>query len=347
MNTYPIITALNILAWIILIGSLAMFIYRIVKTKCFRPSFLLFLILPISQLITLYSLAYDTWTIFWLLGVLFGVGANFALLAYTISQENKTELEEELKETQHLLELEQAHYFQVEERRGELEIIRNDFNSRLYTVAALVRQGEDNSARDLITALAEKINQTKENPYCGIPIINAILTEKARECAEHGIKLNIDLNLPNTIDTPQMHLCSIFSNLMDNAIAGSVAINPDIDQAADTITPTTATIQEMKPATATPQPTIRLSSIAEGDYLFIKAVNPSLDPKAAKGKIKTKTSTKTATANTAASDTANTPPPRGYGSKILTDLSTRYGGSYQAEYKNGYFTAVVSLLVAR
>jgi hypothetical protein len=63
-----------------------------------------------------------------------------------------------------------------------------------------------------------------------------------------------------------------------------------------------------------------LTSLTDGDYLFIKAVNPSGEPP------------------------KEPMPGHGYGSRVLTDLAARYGGDYRTEYRNGVFTAVVSLL---
>ncbi|MDR1615398.1 MAG: GHKL domain-containing protein [Syntrophomonadaceae bacterium] len=94
-----------------------------------------------------------------------------------------------------------------------------------------------------------------------------------------------------------MHLCSIFGNLLDNAIDACRQ-----KKGSDT-------------------PIIQLNSMVDGDYLFIKLVNPSGKP------VKTPVRG------------------RGYGSsRILSDLACRYGGGYQSEHKDGVFTAVVSLL---
>ena len=287
---------LNAIAWAILAGAFSVFVWRTIAARRLRPAFLLFLLLPGSQLIMLYSFTYDTQTIYWLISMFFGLGANFALLAYTVSQESKTALEEEIRETRHLLELEQAHYAQVEERREELAKIRSDFNARLGTAAALVRTGKDDAAGNMITALSEKINNTKENPYCNIPVVNAILTQKAQECAAANIRLSIDLHFPAALDIAPMHLCSIFGNLMDNAITAC----KNIDNGTS--------------------PAIRLSSLAHGDYLFIKTVNTSPQP------------------------AKNPKTGRGYGSRILEDIAAIYSGGCQAGYNNGCFTAVVSLL---
>ena len=310
MDIHFMVAALNVFAWVILFGSFSVFVWRMIKTRRIRFFVLLFLLWPASQIIILYSLDHDPITTFWLVGIVSSLAANFSLLGYTISQENKIELEKGIKEMQHFLELEQAHYCQVEQRMKELAIIRNDFRSRLGTVATLVRLGEDDSARHMISNLSEKINRTKENPYCDIPIINAVLTEKAGECEAADIQLIIDLDLPNHIDIPQMHLCSIFSNLMDNAIAACRNIANGTGAANDT---------NPSQKTAT-RPVIRLSSLAEGDYLFIKTVNPAIEP------------------------AMNASPKRGYGFRILSELSSRYDGKYQTEYNSGCFTAIVSLL---
>jgi sensor histidine kinase regulating citrate/malate metabolism len=254
--------------------------------------------MPVGQLLMLYSFSFDEWSAFWLSGLLFGLAANVLLLLYAISQEKKTAAQEELRETRHRIALEKSHYEAVEQRREELAVIRRDFNRKLETVAGFVRSGEDKEARAGISALAGKINRTKENPYCAIPVINAVLTEKDRNCAAAGIALSVDLNLPDALAVEPMHLCSIFSNILDNAIAACLEI-----QGAD-------------------RPVIRLSTLPDGDYLFIKAVNPSAEPK-------------------------KSAPGRGYGTRILKELANRYEGDFQSDYRDGMFTAVVSLLAAQ
>jgi len=90
----------------ILFGSIAVFAWRMIAARRFHPFFLLFFILPIGQFITVFSFTWSTWTVFWMLGVLISMVASLILLVYTISQEKKTELEEELRETRHAMELE-------------------------------------------------------------------------------------------------------------------------------------------------------------------------------------------------------------------------------------------------
>jgi signal transduction histidine kinase len=292
-----VITFLNIALILVLAVAVGIILWRVFSARRLRISMCLFLILPAGQLLMLYSFSFDGWTLFWVFGLLLGLAANILLLVYTILQEKKTAIEEELRETRHRMELEKSHYEAVEQRRGELDKIRTDFNNKLAYIASFARSGEDDEAREGISVLAEKINRTKENPYCTIPVINAILTEKERSCVVAGIDLSVDLHLPHAIAVEPMHLCSIFSNILDNAIAASMK------------------------AQCAEKPVIRVSTLADGDYLFIKVVNPSDEPK--------------------------TPiSGRGYGLRIISELAEQYGGDFQCNYRDGMFTAVVSLMVA-
>lgn len=281
----------------ILFGSLAVIAWRMIVARKFQPFYFLFFILPIGQLVTVYSFVFTSLTLFWILGILISMIASLVLLVYTISQEKKTALEEELRETRHAMDLEQYHYREVELRRDELAKIRHDFNNQLASVSQLIRVGNESSAQDVIKALSEEIAGTREDTYCSIPIVNAIITEKARDCAAAGISLEVDLDFPASLSVEHIHLCSIFGNLLDNAV------------------------NACKQLQNAGKPTIELKSVVDGGYLFIKLSNPSPKP------------------------TKKPMHGRGYGSRILSDYAARYCGDYRAEYQDGAFSAMVSLLV--
>jgi len=271
-------------------------IWRSITTKRFPIPIILFLILPVGQGFMLYSFRFTTWSVYWLIGVLMGLLADILLLIFAISQERKTTAEDELKELQHRMNLEKSYYMTVQSRREQLAEIRRTFSKQLETVAGFTGGDTDGRAREMITDLANKIKGTQENFYCAIPVVNAILTEKEKSCVASSIGLSVDLDIPNAFTVSPIHLCSIFSNILDNAIAACQRLHD-----------------------AAP-PVIRLSTLIDGDYLFIKATNPSDKP-----------SQKPA-------------PGRGYGMRILSELAKRYGGDFQSNYRDGVFTAVVSLL---
>lgn len=289
-------SAIIVILILIMLAAAGTILWRIITMRRIPVFVCLFLILPIGQLFLLYSLSFEEWSVFWLQGVVLSIAAMVLLLIHAILQEKKTAAEEYLRETQHRIELEKSHYNAVEKRREELDKIRREFNEKLEVAARFVRLGEEEEARESISILAENIARTREAPYCAIPVINAVLTEKEKDCVAAGITLSVNLCLPEVLAIEPMHLCSIFSNMLDNAITACKQV-----QNSSKIT-------------------IHLSSKTDGDYLFIKSVNPSNDPpkRLRLG--------------------------RGYGSRILSDLAARYGGNYKSEYKSGKFTALISLL---
>lgn len=279
-----------------LICLLIIWVFRLLRMQVFQPFYLLYLVFPISQGIMLYCSIYGNIHLLWLIGVILSLGAQIALLISTITQENKTELEEKLRDTRHMMALEQKHYREVEKRQEEMTHIRHDFKNQLAAVEQLIRNGEEQEAEQLVYAIGKAIKATKENPYCGIPVANAILTEKARVCAEKNIRFDSELQIPTSITVEPMLLCSIFSNLMDNAIRGAETISAS-------------------------ERYIRLAAKMDGDYLFIKASNPSTPP----------------------SQGINNR--QGYGRLILEDIAQRYNGASQHKYLDGVYSAVITLQV--
>lgn len=206
--------------WVIypLLCALIVWIVRMLHFQRFQPFYLLYLVFPVSQSIMLYSSIYGNRQFIWLLGILLSLGAQIALLFYTIEQENKVSLEENLREARYMLALEHTHYRELELRQIEMARIRHDFNNQLAAVGQLIQNGDDREAEHLVHSLRNAIDHTEKNVFSNIPVVNAVLTEKATACAEKGILLESDLKIPASVGLTPIELCSIFSNLLDSAI---------------------------------------------------------------------------------------------------------------------------------
>ena len=172
--------------------------------------------------------------------------------------------------------------------------IRHDFNNQLAAIGQLYRAGEDAAAEQLEQEMVASIQKTKENIYCSIPVVNAILNEKAQLCSENEIELDTELVIPRSCSVDALSLCSIFSNLLDNAIRAVAVLKKEHRQ-------------------------IRLVAKMDGDYLFVKTVNPA-PPSAGKK-----------------------PQRQGYGKLILKDIAEKYNGSFQFTTDNDICTAVISV----
>lgn len=57
-----------------------------------------------------------------------------------------------------------------------------------------------------------------DHRYCGNEMVNAVLRFKSRQCRENGIAVSIQVGFPETAGLTDRDLCSLLTNLFDNAI---------------------------------------------------------------------------------------------------------------------------------
>lgn len=262
----------------------------------------IFVLFPISQLIVLWN-----WTnqelffhreigIFSALGFMLGFVADIVLLYTFLNQGEKDALAKRVQEIEHLQQVEQLHYQSMETRREELAKIRHDFNNQLTTALYLTEQGGREQAKSMLEQLRRNLTKTKENAWCRDAVINAVLSEQAAVCERDDIDFSAEISIEDTAKIQPVHLCSVFSNLLDNARRAAAA----------------CPIEKRK---------IVVKAVQKGDYIHIKVENTSAFPEKRK---------KTADGH-------------GYGQEILKDIAMQYNGDFYTDWKDGIYTAVISV----
>lgn len=181
---------------------------------------------------------------------------DIAMIIIAFSQMEKESMEEKLEKEKKLAILEKIHYEEVQKRRERLFAITNDSNAEIRQIRECLRNNEDKHAEKLLQEFLKKIENTKEYPYCEIPVINVILSEKKKQCDEVGIQFVTDLKMPDILEYKYVDMCSICGNLMDNAIRAGLKLREAGEEAR-----------------------IELISGMKGDYLIIKCKNQCLEVK--------------------------------------------------------------------
>lgn len=193
------------------------------KAPILRHSWMYFLVLSAVSVPIIHLMA-DLWSnggaVDWgdLISTVIVFIVGVVLIFILFDQAEKDTIEKELEQTRYRFGMEQQHYQAVEVRREELAKIRHDYNDLLTSVLGLLRMGESRQAEEALEDLLARVGQTREVRYCGVPIVNALLSEKQELCDRQGIVLSADLLFPEDICVEPIDLCSVFSNLMDNAI---------------------------------------------------------------------------------------------------------------------------------
>lgn len=131
------------------------------------------------------------------------------------------ERREALRKTQEEEILQRAERLRIssmEEEREKLARIRHDFNNQLVTAYRLVELGESARSREILDGVRNQVAESRSCEYCQDALVNAVFMEKAPLCQEEQIALCVDVDVPVKPEIRPVHLCSVFSNLLDNAI---------------------------------------------------------------------------------------------------------------------------------
>ena len=218
----------------LLLGSFTLVWRKWVSGKGYNLKiFLIFAIFPISQIIMLCNINLKIyremtpggmWTV---ISILIGITADVLLLGMLLRQQRMQEMSIQLKEIEKAWEIEQNHYRDIEMRREELAKIRHDMSEQFIVIQQLIHQGNNEKAEEMLNTLIEYVASTKEYIYCADSVVNAIMSENERVCRQNNIRFMHHLEIMQPLKINPVVICSIFSNLMRNAISATKEVERD------------------------------------------------------------------------------------------------------------------------
>ncbi|MGN0431115.1 MAG: sensor histidine kinase [Lachnospiraceae bacterium] len=245
----------------ILLISVLLLLFLFVWKKFFKRAvydlkiFFVFSIFPISQFIMMYSIntkVYAEMTpagVINIAGLLISMVADVILLVTLLRQQSMQEMTIRLSEMEKTWEVEQNHYRDIEARREELAKIRHDLSEQFMVIQGLLHRENYEKAVEMLDSLREYVASTKEYDYCADPVVNAIMAENEKLCAEKGVRFEYDLEIMQPLKIEPVAICSIFSNLMRNATAAA------------------------QKAEDRKKSFISIKAVVKGDYLHVKVNN--------------------------------------------------------------------------
>ncbi len=202
---------------------LSMLMWNRVILKSHRKVLWHFALFPASQTVLICIAAYFA-TIddfqagrYYLLGggVVFCILADFLLLRSINAFSARALAEERADWYEHMLKQQQATYDHLLADQEDAAHIRHDIRNQLQTAYALVQSGDTEAAIAQLDDISARLDQNAS--YCANRVVNALLHVKAARFAEAEIPLECSCVVPEYIALPGVELCSLFSNVLDNA----------------------------------------------------------------------------------------------------------------------------------
>ena len=183
-------------------------------------------------------------------GFVLSIVADIVLLFVLMKGAKKEKIEKELEELKCLNEIEAERNELLEKSHQELYAMRADYEKKIEKISKDMEAGNKADAIKEMDELQKDLDHTRKEAFCRNSVVNAVMSEKAKECKTKNILLEASLMIPQKVEVEPLHMCSIFSNLMDNAI-----------EAIESYEGT--------------ENSIYVDAAIKGNYLFVKVKNPS------------------------------------------------------------------------
>lgn len=116
------------------------------------------------------------------------------------------------------LSIQQQYYEYLEEREKETKRFRHDMRGHLYVLEHLISEGKGKEAGDYLKKTFDAVDTPHRHISIGNPIVEAILMQYMSICEQKGILFEIKGHMPVDCNLPAFELCTIFSNLLQNAV---------------------------------------------------------------------------------------------------------------------------------
>ncbi|MCL2628193.1 MAG: GHKL domain-containing protein [Oscillospiraceae bacterium] len=203
-------------------------IKSIKKTSTLLSSLLVVLILSCLFLIFTGINEFDTElnnTLVWLsTGLLLLLISVFILYEMFMREESSNiELSTKLQR----LELESAHYKELDTIHADIRKWRHEYNNNIIALKSLVESGDSKKTLEYISTISNIAMQDTITLQTGNLVLDAVVSSKLWYADSLGIDVSIHAIYPKDNHIDDNDMCAIAGNLLDNATEACIRINDD------------------------------------------------------------------------------------------------------------------------
>ncbi|MVO71062.1 GHKL domain-containing protein, partial [Paeniclostridium sordellii] len=123
------------------------------------------------------------------------------------------------------IDMQYNYYLNLQETQNKLKRLYHDMSNHIMCIKTMSSEQED--LNNYIDGISKNLNEFKEIYNTGNMILDIILNEKKAKCNENNISFSCDINFSKCSFIEMTDVCSIFSNILDNAIEACNKINND------------------------------------------------------------------------------------------------------------------------
>lgn len=195
---------------------------------------------------------------------------------------------------------------EITRKQEETRRIRHDMSNHLRALSVLINSGDYTAAKGYINEISGEIYSEKIPSLLSRAVPDALIFSKIAKAEEAGITVNAQLDTDYGNRISDYDLCTIFGNLLDNAVEGMAENIPQCEKVID------------------------ITAGRRHDLVCIVCKNPCSMEKINRN------------FETSKSDRTK----HGYGLRSIKRLVLKYGGGVEISAENGVFTVTVLISVS-
>lgn len=124
---------------------------------------------------------------------------------------------------QSLLIMEQNKYYdkQLETMKTSLQTtnsIRHDLKNHMFSIRSLIESDDRKESLRYISDILEDLGTRQSYSSTGNTVIDSIINFKFQETEQTGLKIDLDVKIPEKLEIPSIDMTIILGNLLDNAL---------------------------------------------------------------------------------------------------------------------------------
>lgn len=206
-NTYKRVTYIVICTPIIINILILIIAFRIIAIDKFLINYCIMILIAIA----ISTLIYNVCTFYII---------RKSIDSYKLDYENKVIKDNILKEYNY--------YLDINKEKDKVRSLYHDMKNHIICIRHLCEEKDRNKVLEYIDSLEDNIgnyNKLNEESYTGNMILDSILRVKKSICIEKNIDFFVDMDFAKSDFIAMVDVCTIFSNLVDNAIEACDKVN--------------------------------------------------------------------------------------------------------------------------
>ena len=177
-----------------------------------------FCILALMTRVTLEEIAYQNKIAYIIIYISVTIGLLIQMACVILLLVSRNMHKEKELIIKQYLEEQVKQYEYLNEREKKTKKLRHDIRGHLYFLNKLKKEGRDQEFEEYFQDIIGKVDDLGNSINVGNDIVNAVLNKACAEAKSKNIKINVVGHFPSQCNISAYNLCTIFFNLLSNAI---------------------------------------------------------------------------------------------------------------------------------